>query len=144
MISAAGTVGRSAQSENDYAHAAACGTENGVVGAGYSVGIVNQVLGILQSRGTERGVDVDRDASAGTGADELRRPLITWPLRCWRASRAHSALRLDAGSCLDPMMLHGISVSRYGEKFRPAVANSLIYLNRVRSLRFSLKQACRG
>ena len=81
VVGAAGAIGGTAESEHDHADRAASRAEDSVVGGDDAIGVVEQILSILQAGLAERGVDVDGDPSAGTGSHELRCSLIAGPSR---------------------------------------------------------------
>ena len=48
MVGAAGTIGGSAEGKDDRADRAASGAEDAIVGGGHTIGVVDQILRILQ------------------------------------------------------------------------------------------------
>src|ERR1700722_5863476 len=85
MVGAAGSDGRGAKSENNYADRTSGGAKYSIIGGDDAIGIVHQILRVLQTRLAERGVDVDRDPAAGAGSHKLRSPPVAGP---WRRCRA--------------------------------------------------------
>ena len=74
MVGAAGSVGRVAKSENNYADRTSGGAKNSIIGGDDAIGIVQQILRVLQSRLAERGVYVDSDPAAGAKTEAANTP----------------------------------------------------------------------
>ena len=104
VVGAAGAVGSATQGENNDADGASGSAEDYVVGGHHAIGIVDQILSVLQRRLAERGVNKYGYPAARTGSHKLRVALETRP--CWR----DRAIAVDGdwfvpfGSCLDAVI----------------------------------------
>src|SRR5579863_1163626 len=81
MVGAAGSIRRAAKGKDNDTDRTTSRSENAVVRGRDTVGIVHQVLRILQRLRAQARIDVDCDAPAGAGSNKLRRALITGPRR---------------------------------------------------------------
>ena len=82
MVGAAGAVCGTSQREDDGANRTSGRFEDAVIGGHDAIGIIEKVLGVLQSPLAERRVNVDCHSAAWAGSNELRCALIAGP--SWR------------------------------------------------------------
>jgi len=71
VVGAAGPVGGTAEGKEDYADGASGGAEQTVIGLDHTIGILEQVLGVLLGLFAERGVDVYGNPAARTGSNQV-------------------------------------------------------------------------
>ena len=79
VVGAAGAVGGSAEGKDDHADRTAGRAEDAIVGGGDAIGVVDQILRILQRLLAQGGIDVNGHPSAGAGSDEFGRSGIAGP-----------------------------------------------------------------
>jgi hypothetical protein len=65
------TIGGAAQGKEDYADGTSGGAEQTVIGLDYTIGVREQVLGVLLSLFAERGIDVYGNPAARTGSNQV-------------------------------------------------------------------------
>ena len=104
MVGAAAAIGSAVQGVDDHANGLALRAEELIIGIDHAIGIVHEVLRVLQSRIAERGIDIYRHASARAGSYKLRVSLVRGPLRCGGSIPAHGLRLSGNGSCFDAVV----------------------------------------
>src|ERR1039458_4100273 len=86
MIGSPGSIGGAADGEDDHTDRPAGGPKNLVVGRYHPIGVVDQILRVLEPRSAQRGINVHAHASTRTGAYKLRSAGVTGPSRRGRSA----------------------------------------------------------
>ena len=102
MVGAARAIRGAAEGKDYCADRAASGAKDRVIRRDHAIGVVEQILGILQARLAERRIYVYRNAAARTGSHELRSAFVTGP--CRRGRTANINWFLPAARGLDAVI----------------------------------------